>query len=125
MATIIPLPVVMEFTLDKNKNLLSTRHYNLTKGQELFSANLNISEDRKCAKSSPKFWLKIRKQKKWSSCITGLFLTSFDDWYFGDTDNKKNQVIFHFEHDKLRLFFFTNFYTRRIDELINTIKRKY
>lgn len=127
MATIIPIPVVMEFELDTEKYFKEVRHYKLVDDAKLFSEKLNISNDRNCAKSSPTFWLKIRKHNKWSGCITGLFPTNDPDIFYGDTENKRNFILFKFTDNGrvLRLYYFENFYTRRINAFLKTFKETY
>ncbi len=127
MATIIPIPVVMEFEQDTEQNFKGVRHYKLTQGTSLFSEKLNISNDRNCAKSSPTFWLKIRKHNKWSGCITGLFPTNDPDIFYGDTENKRNFILFKFTDNgrMLRLYYFQNFYTRCLTAFLKTFKEHY
>ncbi len=123
--TTIPNPLMMGFELDISKTFVSTRHYRHVKGKDLFSEKLNISKDRMCAKSSPTYWLKTWNGKKWSNWITGLFPTHYEGWFYGDTDRKKNQVIFHFEGAKLELFYFEKFYTSRVNELVKLLQSEY
>jgi hypothetical protein len=98
-------------------------HYELieTNFKPLLSKLLHISNDRKCAKSSPVYWLRERRGNKWSPCLTGLFKTDSINIYKGDLEKKKHLIIFKFSEDNslLTLYIFKNFYTRNL----STIKR--
>jgi hypothetical protein len=126
MAT-IPIPVVMDFEQDTDKIFKEVRHYDLIKGKDLFSEKLNIGVNRGFSKATYDYSLKIRRGNKWSNQITGLFPTYDPDIYYGDTKNKSNLIIARFmdNRKKLRLYFFENFYTRRMAAFLKTFKKHY
>jgi hypothetical protein len=123
----IPIPVVMEFEQDTDKIFKEVRHFNLIKGKDLFSQKLNIGINRGFSKAQYTYSLKIWKGKKWSKQLTGLFPTNRQDLFYGDTEDKKNLVIVKFaESGKvLRVYYFENFYTRRITAFLKTFKGHY
>jgi hypothetical protein len=128
MATIaVPKPVVMEFALDTEKIFKEVRHFNLINGPEVFSSKLNIGVNRGFSNSKHDYSLKIRLGNKWSGQITGLYSTYDPDIYYGDTKGKKNLVIVRFMHnsEKLRLYFFQNFYTRQLTDFLKRFKESY
>ena len=123
MAT-IPKPVVMEFEQDTEKRFKEVRHYNLIKGKDLLSQKLNLSNNRGYSKAKYKYSLKTWKNKKWSSQLTGLFPTYDTCLFFGDTRAKTNLLLVKFTNNeqKLRLYYFPNYYPSRIDEFIRLFK---
>lgn len=128
MATItIPKPVVMEFEQDTDKIFKEVRHYDLIKGKNLFSQKLNIGVNRGFSKALYTYSLKIWKGKKWSGQITGLFPTHDPDLFYGDTMDKKNLLMVRFTNNgkRLRLYYFQNFYTRRLSAFLKTFKEHY
>lgn len=128
MATIVvPKPVVMDFQLDKGKNYISTRHFNLVKGKEVFSHRINISVNRGFSKALYTYSLKIWMGKNWSAQLTGLFPTHDSDVFFGDTKNKSHLLIarFYSNGTKLRLYHFEDFYTNRITDFLKAFKDNY
>ncbi len=128
MATVtIPIPMVMEFGQDTEKKFREVRHYDLIMGKDLFSEKLNIGINRGFSRATYDYSLKIREGNKWSKQITGLYPTHDPDIYYGDTMNKRNLVIFRFMDNgrKLRLYFFENFYTRRITDFLKTFRESY
>lgn len=105
----------------------SVKHYEIQKtinGVNQLSKLLNISKNRNCAQSMPMYWLKIRTEKKWSNCITGLFSTSEKNIFKGDTDKKKNLVLFKFSDNAktLTVYLYPNYYTTDLSNLLTTIK---
>lgn len=123
----IPIPVFMEFEQDTDKIFKEVRHYDLIKGKDLFSQRLNISNNRGHSRAKYTYCLKTWKGKKWSKQLTGLFPTNRPDLFYGDTEDKKNLVIVKFvESGKvLRLYYFENFYTRRLTAFLKTFNEHY
>lgn len=123
----IPIPVVMEFEQDTEKIFKEVRHYDLIKGKEIFSKKLNIGINRGFSKATYDYSLKIRLGNKWSKQVTGLFPTHDPDLYYGDTKNKSNLIIVRFMNNrkKLRLYYFENFYTRRLTDFLKIFKEHY
>ncbi len=126
MAT-IPKPVVMVFEKDKAANFKEVQHFNLIEGEKLLSQKLNLSINRKFSRANYFYCLKIRKGGKWSKQITGLFLTIEPDLYYGDTNDKTNLVLFRFldNGNKLKVYYFKDFYTRRITDFLKTFLECY
>ncbi len=116
--------IFKEYNIGKFK---STRHFELksvSNGTNQLSNIINISKDRKCAKSSPIYWLQIREDNKWKKPrLTGLFKTKENLIFKGDTQKRKNLVLFKFSEDKetLAIYFYSNFFTGNPSPLINTI----
>lgn len=123
----VPVPIVMEFELDKTRLFKEVKHYNLVNGQELFSKKLNIGINRGFSKATYDYSLKVWRGNKWSGQITGLFPTYDSEIFYGDTNSKTNLVIVRFidSQNKLRLYFFQNFYTRRLTEFLERFKEAY
>ena len=58
---------------------------------------LNVSTNQDCANSKPIYWLQIRGATKWvKPYSTGLFKTEFQNIYKGDTQKRRNKLIFVF-----------------------------
>jgi hypothetical protein len=100
MAAQTPLPVTHVYKEVNEGKYKTVKHYELIEvidGTSLLSELINISEDRKCAKSSPKFWLQIREGNKWvKPRLTGLFKTTQSNIYKGDTQRRKNLLVFNY-----------------------------
>ena len=120
MTATIPKAVIMDFEKDHAANFKEVRHFNLIKGSTLFSEKLNVAINRGFSRADYDYSLKMRKGKKWSNQITGLFPTKYKGVYFGDTKDKSNLVVFQFNNDstKLRLHYFKNFYTRHTTDFL-------
>ncbi|WP_040254132.1 hypothetical protein [Psychroserpens mesophilus] len=127
MRTATPKPIVhifKEYNIGKFK---TTRHYKLEKvlnGSNQLTDIINISKDRNCAQSMPDYWLQVREGKRWKKPrLTGLFRTGKNFIYKGDTDNRTNLVLFKFSEsaEALTIYFYSNFYTKDITSLLNTI----
>ena len=116
----ITRPLVMVFEKDQQVNYKEVRHYNFVEGENLFSEKVHISKDRQFSKSKAKYWFRIREYNKWSNCLTGLFPTSNGMVYYGDTERKKNLLIFIFSEygERLNIYFFSNFYPKEVHEFI-------
>lgn len=123
----IPKAVEMVFEKDPMANYKEVRHFNLIQGEQLFSEKLNIGINRGFSKANYTYSLKIRIGNKWSKQITGLFPTSDACTFYGDTQNKKNLVLARFSRTgkRLRLFYFQNFYTRRMDDFLESFNDLY
>ena len=125
MATITPITHV--FSEINEGKYASVKHYDLqsvSNGTTQLTEQLNISKNRICAQSMPIYWLKIRNGKKWSNCITGLFSTTEKNIYKGDTNKKKNLVLFKFSDNAktLTVYYYSDFYTKDLSDLLPTIK---
>jgi hypothetical protein len=124
MATVKPIThVFSEINEGKFKGV---RHYELIEvknGTTQLSELINISKDRNCAQSMPDYWLKIRNGEKWSNCITGLFKTGFKNIFKGDTEKKKNLIIFKFTENAktLTAYYFDNYYTTDLSKVLPPI----
>ncbi|MDN3664461.1 hypothetical protein ACFFU1_14210 [Algibacter miyuki] len=115
MATQTPQPVTHVYKEINEGKYKSVKHYELQKcsANPVFSNLINISVNQNCAQSMPVFWLKIREGNKWTKYITGLFKTSKKNVYKGDTQRKRNLVVFRFSEDysTLTIEFYQNYYT--------------
>jgi hypothetical protein len=123
MATQTPKPVTHVYKEVNEGKHKTVKHFELLKcnGTPVFSKLINISINQNCAQSMPIFWLKIREGNKWTKYITGLFKTQFPSIYKGDTDKKKNLVIFKFSSDKSTLIIecFKDYYTNDLSKVIS------
>jgi hypothetical protein len=128
MSTATPIPIVHVFKEYNIGKFKTTRHYQLetvSNGSNQLTDIINISKDRNCAKSVPDFWLQIREGNKWKKPrLTGLFKTGVKLTYKGDTKKRKNLVLFKFSDDaeSLTIYFYSNFFTKDITTLLNTIQ---
>ncbi len=88
------------------KRFGTTRHYQSVKKlnpNDLLTSKINISIDRGFSKAKNiRYWLKFRKDKKWSNNVTGLKITSNNSLYYGDIP-KRNGAPQH-----LLIFIFKN-----------------
>lgn len=128
MNTATPKPIVhifKEFNIGKYK---TTRHYKLetvSNGKNQFTDIINISKDRNFAQSTPDYWVQIREGKKWKKPrLTGLFRTGKNLIFKGDTDRRTNLVLFKFSEnvETLTIYFYSNYFTKDITKLLNSIK---
>lgn len=108
----------------------TTKHYQLVEtqyGECLLSDRINISKDQNFAKSSPDYWLKIRKCNKWSKNITGLFKTNTKLTYWGDQDLRKHLIVFKFSNnaETLTVFYFKNYFTNDLNTVLRQINKRY
>ena len=114
-------PIIHYFNEINVGKFKSVKHYELKRtenGNTQLSNLINISKNRDFAKSKPDYWLKIKKEKKFSGCLTGLFKTGIKDTFKGDVDSKKHLVVFRFTDDAsvLIIYYYENYYT---DDLSN------
>ncbi|MHA6278837.1 hypothetical protein ACXYMT_01530 [Salinimicrobium sp. CAU 1759] len=122
MAT-TPTPTVHHFKEINPGKYASVKHYQLdqvTNGNCLLSEKINISKDRKFARSTPDYWLKIKEGKNWSRPITGLFKTSTENLYKGDCNYKKHLLILRFTEDQSRatVYYFKDFFTADLTRVL-------
>lgn len=122
MAT-IPTPTVHHFKEVNPGKYASVKHYQLeqvTNGNSLLSEKINVGKDRKFARSTPDYWLKIKDGNNWSKPITGLFKTSTENLYKGDCNYKKHLLILRFTEDQSRatVYYFRNFYTADLTRVL-------
>ena len=127
MTTATINPIVHVFSEINEGKYASVKHYEFIQvknGTNQLSELLNISKNRNCAQSIPIYWLKIRNGKKWSKCLTGLFSTTEKNIYKGDTDKKKNLVLFKFSDNAktLTVYLYPNYYTKDLSDLLPAIK---
>ena len=104
----------------------SVKHYELVSFDgttNKLSTLLNISENRNCAQSTPVYWLKIKQDKKWSKCLTGLFKTTSSNIFRGDLQRKKHLLLFSFKKDAevLTICCFENYFTRDLSNVLHFI----
>jgi hypothetical protein len=128
MATHIPTPVTYVYKEINEGKFTSVKHYELIEvknGSTLLSNYVNISKDRMCAKSSPDYWLKIKVGKKWSSCLTGLFKTGIPNIYKGDTQRRRNLLVFKFSDNasRLTIYFFQDYFTKDLNNILHLINK--
>ena len=117
--------IFKEFNIGKSKTV---RYYELSEGNisnTPLTSELRLSNNRKFAKSNPKFWLSVRGPKKWlTPNLTGLFPTSANKLFFGDTNFKENLILFKFsENNTLEILFYKGYYPdyNTIIELLKNI----
>lgn len=126
MATQKPQPITYVYKEINEGKYKGVKHYELieSKTTPIFSNLLNLSKDRNCAQSMPVYWLRIRQGNKWSNCITGLFKTGYKYIYKGDTQRKKNLVVFKFSDNEstLTLKYFKGYYTNDLSNVLPLIK---
>jgi hypothetical protein len=126
MATQPPQPIIHSYTEINPGKFASVKHYELNQvvnGTPVFTETINISIDRKFAKSNPVCWLKIREGKKWKApAVTGLFKTNFPGIFKGDSQHKNNLIIIKFSNDasQVKIYYFKDFYTRDLKALIGS-----
>lgn len=129
MATQIPQPITHVYKEINEGKYRSVKHYELIKASSkdtLLSELLNISDDRKCAKSSPKYWLQIHDGKKWvKPRLTGLFETKDNNTYKGDIYKRTHLLVFRFFEDKstLMVYLFRNYFTSDLSKVSHFINR--
>ncbi|TLP80928.1 hypothetical protein [Maribacter sp. ACAM166] len=102
---------------------IATKHYQLVgldDPKNKLSTLVNISKDRKCAKSMPDYWFKIKQGKKYSEWLTGLFKTAIPLIYKGNLHKRKHLTLFKFSNNArtLTIKYFENYYTKDLTNLL-------
>ena len=120
----IPAPTIHHFTEINAGKYAGVKHYELDQvenGTSLLAEKINISKDRKFAKSAPDYWLKIREGKKWSKPLTGLFKTSAGNVFHGDCNYKKHLILAKFSEDgnKITVLYFRDFFTADLTNVLH------
>ena len=129
MATQSNTPIVHVYKEINKGKYRSVKHYELVEvenGTNQLTDKLNISKDRRCAKSDPTYWLQIRKDNKWvKPRLTGLFKTKHPNIYKGDVSNRRHLLIMEFSNNMevFKVYYYKNFYTSHIDNLAPITKR--
>jgi hypothetical protein len=126
----IPTPTKHVYTEINQGKYKTTRHYNIvevTNGKQILSDLLNVNLDRNCAKSSPTYWLSIRKDNKWIR-LTGLFKTPYLSYFVGDKGRnniKEDMIISVFSEDNssLTVYYFKGYYSNNLLSVIQSINR--
>lgn len=120
-------PITHVFSEINEGKYKSVKHYGLIKvsnGTARLTELINISKDRNCAYSMPDYWLKEMNSNKWSThCTTGLFKTGASLIYKGDTEKRKNLLLFKFSDNAktLTVYYYPNYYTKDLSNLLPTI----
>lgn len=123
MATQQPTPITHIYKEINIGKYRTTNHYELVEvknGHNQLSDKLNISVNRNCALSMPSYWLKLREGKRWAKrWATGLFKTRNNCIFHGDTEHKKNLLLFEFSNDKriLKIYFYKGYYTTNFPKI--------
>ncbi|MGM0931947.1 MAG: hypothetical protein ACQEWD_00730 [Bacteroidota bacterium] len=122
-----PTPTIHHFKEINPGKYASVKHFELTQvenGTSLLTNQLNISKDRKFARSTPDYWVKIREGKKWSKPITGLFKTSARNIFKGDCNYKKHLLLLKFAENESRatVYYFKDFYTADLRHVLPKIQ---
>ncbi|MBC8767173.1 hypothetical protein H4O18_04135 [Arenibacter sp. BSSL-BM3] len=129
MATQTPQPITHVYKEINEGKYRSVKHYELIKASSnnvQLTKLLNLSKDRNCAKSLPVYWLQIHDGKKWiKPRLTGLFKTEYKNVFKGDTQRKRNLLIFEFldNGSTLVIKYFQDYFTgdlRNVSQYINS-----
>ncbi|MGY5352012.1 hypothetical protein ACXGQW_05535 [Wenyingzhuangia sp. IMCC45533] len=121
MATHIPTPIIHVYKEINIGKYTSTKHFELIEvknGTPTLSNKLNLSTNRNCALSMPIYWIKEREVNKWAKkWLTGMFKTETSCLYYGDTQKRKNLLIFKYckSQGSLKIYFFKNYYTKDLN----------
>lgn len=129
MATQIPTPTIHSYTEINPGKYAEVKHYELKEvinGNPVLSNLINVSKDRKFARSNPDYWLKIKEGKKWKTpALTGLFKTDFPYIYKGDSERKKHLIIAVFAKDasQVNIYHFKEYYPSDLNPVISATVR--
>ena len=89
-----PKPIIHVFKEFNEGKFKGVKHYELItvyNGSTQLSDKINVSKNREFAKSNPDYWIKTKEGNRWSKTnLTGLFKTTINYSYHGDSDFKKN-----------------------------------
>ena len=124
----VPKPTIHVFKEFNVGKTASSRYYKLDKtinSISLLTKEIKIENDRKFAKSRPIFWAYLRVKNKWQTPrLTGLFKTPYKNIYKGDTEFKKNLVLFKFSLDAqtLKVYYFKDYHTNDLRRVLSLIK---
>ncbi len=123
----IHIPITHIYKEVNRGKFKETKHYQIEEvlhGTNQLSKLINISKDRNCAKSSPKYWIRLREDNKWNKkYLTGLFKTSARFIYKGDENNRQHLILFKFSDNAegLIIFYFKNYFTGNLREVLHFI----
>ena len=120
-------PIVLTYNEINQGRYRTTRHFVLVDGQTAYTPlteKLNVSENRKFAKSNPDYWVKVRRGNKWASpSLTGLFPTNENQLFYGDANKRQSLILFEFVSDEaLKVYFYRNYYPADVRYCSSLIK---
>jgi hypothetical protein len=126
MTTKTPKPSVYIYIEINVGKFSTTKHYELVNqiDENKLTNRIKVSKDRGFAKSLPVYWLDTRTDNKWDKIsLTGLFKTSVTNLFKGDTEKKKNLLLFKFSEDtnSLTVYFFKDYYTSNLKDVMRFI----
>ncbi len=119
-----PIPVTHIYKEVIKRKYKSTKHFELVEvksGKSQLSEIINLSKNRKFAKSNPDYWLKTRQDNKWSKkALTGLFKTNRRFVYKGDENHRQHLILFKFSDDAetLTIYYFKNYFTGDLSKVL-------
>lgn len=129
--TKVPTPIVHIYKEIKIGKFETVRHYefqSIENGIPQLSTNIKVSINRHFNNSKVDYLVHQRTSNKWDKMsTTGLFSYGNDEViYYGDIAYKKvkkHTLIFKYSDDKqsLIIYYFKDFYTPKIDLLINQV----
>jgi len=130
--TKVPTPIVHIYKEIKIGKYETVRHYelkNIENGTPQLATYIKVSINRHFNNSKVDYLVHQKGIKVWNKqSTTGLFKFNNDDViYYGDiaiNKVKKHTLIFEYSDDKqsLIIYYFKNFYTTKIDSLINHLR---
>jgi hypothetical protein len=112
----IPRPVVHFYNEINPGKYATVRHYQLQEtvnGDPILAQYLNLAENRSFARSNPDYWVKEKQGNSWNKkALTGIWGLGEEGFYFGDSMRRRHLLIFQFQEEQLKVYFFRNYYTR-------------
>jgi hypothetical protein len=126
MTTKTPKPSVYIYKEINVGKFSTTKHYELVNqvDENKLTNLIKVSKDRGFAKSLPVYWLDTRTDNKWDKIsLTGLFKTSITNLFKGDTDKKKNLLLFKFSEgtSSLTIYCFNNYYKGDLSNVLQFV----
>ena len=113
----ISKPIIYVYKEIRVGKFSTTKHFELVNQNQDFNKFTNqvkITKDRCFARVQPIYWLHTRTGNKWDKpCLTGLFKTSKTNLFIGDSEKKKNLLLFKFSDSAhtLIIYCFENYYS--------------
>ncbi|WP_286812895.1 MULTISPECIES: hypothetical protein [unclassified Maribacter] len=116
---------VFDFYLLANNG--GTTIYSAVEQETPLGKDIKVAQDLARARTKTKYWVsELDENGNYAQPTTAMFSVGQIRWFYGDTENQKNYLIFEYRQDKelLRVFYFKDFHPKNPKRFtINFIKQ--